>query len=303
MNETKLPPIRQQGPNGKQQKSGKGLVWLATIASMAALVMAGISLWLSWPAPPPPEPVYADPGTYITYRDRELEILENVPINVYDEALFQRQEDGWVTYHGAQVGIDVSSHQKEIDWQQVAAAGIDFAMIRVGYRGYGAEGKIVLDTYYRENIEGALREGLDVGVYFFSQAMNVWEMEQETSTFLDAIKDYDITYPVVFDWEYVASSAARTRHITGEEVTLMTRHFCEIAQAAGYTPAVYFNQDMGYLHLDIEDLVQYPFWLAEYRTPPQFYYHFDMLQYTDRARVPGIEGQVDMNLSFVNFAE
>lgn len=97
--------------------------------------------------------------------------------------------------------MDVSVHQGTIDWQQVADAGFDFAMIRVGYRGYGTEGNMRGDTQFVNNVQGALDAGLDVGIYYFSQAITVEEARQEAAYVIEQIAPYRITYPVAFDWE------------------------------------------------------------------------------------------------------
>ena len=120
---------------------------------------------------------------------------------------------------------------------------------------------------------------------------------------LDALGGTKLEYPVVFDWERITSGdTARTDGLSGKAVTLCAKAFCDTVAAAGYTPAVYFNQTLGYLSLELEDLDEYSFWLASYNSKPGFHYHFDMWQYTSNGRVPGIQGDVDLNLSFRNFA-
>ena len=114
-------------------------------------------------------------------------------------------------------GVDVSVHQGEIDWTKVADAGIEFAMIRVGYRGYGSEGKMMGDTYFQRNIQGALDAGLKVGVYYFSQAVTVEEAREEAAYVLEQIAPYPISYPVVFDWERQNYSGSRTQKIPDTE--------------------------------------------------------------------------------------
>ena len=142
-------------------------------------------------------------GDYITYGSYQVEILEDVPRNPYDDNLFFTGEDGRTYYASADyevlTGIDVSAWQEDIDWQLVAQQDIDYVMLRVGYRGY-TEGNIRLDPYFYQNIEGALAAGLEVGVYFFSQAVTVEEALEEARFVLDCIAGYDISFPVVFDW-------------------------------------------------------------------------------------------------------
>ena len=242
---------------------------------------------------------------YITYESYQIEILEDVPRNPYDDALFFTGEDGRMYYasenYEVLTGIDVSAWQEDIDWQLVAEQGIDYVMLRVGYRGY-TEGNIKLDPYFQQNIEGALAAGLDVGVYFFSQAVTVEEALEEARFVLDSIAGYDISFPVVFDWEPVASDYARTNGLSTDILCEAANAFCAAVESAGYTPMIYFNLFAGYLKYDLSKVADYDFWLAQYSDTPSFYYHFQMWQYTSGGSVAGIKGGVDMNISFVNYA-
>ena len=196
-------------------------------------------------------------------------------------------------------GIDVSYYQGKIDWKKVKASGIEFAMIRLGYRGYGEEGKLVEDKMAFENIEGALDAGLQVGVYFFSQAITVEEAVEEAEFVLKRIKVYDITMPVVYDWEYI-SEEARTAKMDRRTLTDCYKAFCEKITQAGYTAMAYFNTYQSRQLMYLHELEDYPFWLALYSDRMTFPYRFEMWQYTDSGIVPGIEGKVDINLLFTD---
>ena len=196
-------------------------------------------------------------------------------------------------------GIDVSYYQGQIDWEKVKASGIEFAMIRLGYRGYGQEGKLVEDKMAFKNLEGALDAGLQVGVYFFSQAITVEEAVEEAEFVLKRIKVYDITMPVVFDWEYI-SEEARTAKMDRRTLTDCYKAFCDKIAEAGYTPMSYFNTYQSRQLMYLHELEDYPFWLALYSDRMTYPYRFEMWQYTDSGRVPGIEGNVDINLYFVD---
>ena len=198
---------------------------------------------------------------------------------------------------GTMPGIDVSYYQGKIDWEKVKASGIEFAIIRLGYRGYGQEGKLVEDQMAYENLEGALDAGLKVGVYFFSQAITVEEALEEAEFVLTRIKNYDITMPVVYDWEYV-SEEARTANMDPRTLTDCYLAFCEKIQEAGYTPMPYFNSYQSRNLMYLTELEEYPFWLALYSDRMTYPYRVEMWQYTDSGRVPGIEGYVDLNLMF-----
>ena len=196
-------------------------------------------------------------------------------------------------------GVDVSYYQGKIDWEKVKASGIEFAIVRLGYRGYGEEGKLVEDKLAFENIEGALEAGLKVGVYFFSQAISVEEAREEAEFVLERIEGYDITMPVIYDWEYI-SEEARTADMDRRTLTDCYIAFCEKIEAAGYTPMPYFNTYQSRDLMNLYELERWPFWLALYSSRMTFPYRIEMWQYTDSGKVPGIEGNVDLNLFFVD---
>lgn len=231
----------------------------------------------------------------------------SVPANTYAAEDFV-SADGFLTYQGdapSYVGVDVSSYQGEIDWQKVAGAGVRFAVIRAGYRGY-TEGVLHEDAYFRQNMEGALDAGLEVGVYFFSQALNEREAREEAAFLLDLIQDYEITYPVVFDWEQQSAETSRTRETDGETQTRCAIAFCRAVERAGYLPMVYFNPSKGYTELELAQLLDWPFWLAHYTedwSATGFRYDFAMWQYTSDGQVDGITGKVDLDLCLTDFSE
>ena len=226
----------------------------------------------------------------------------SVPVNPYhaDDYYYHSGFLACAKSEVSRVGVDVSSHQQEIDWQAVADAGVDFAIVRVGYRGY-SDGEIFTDSMAGQNLRGALDAGLDVGVYFFSQAVTEQEAREEAWFVLDTIDGLPIRYPVLFDWEGVADDAARTDEVTGPEMTRFAQAFCEEAERAGYTAGVYFNQSYGYNSLDLRALNGYEFWLAEYDEAQSFAYEVQLWQYDYQGRVPGIETTVDLNLCYKDY--
>ena len=222
--------------------------------------------------------------------------------NPYDASDFY-QDGGYVRCTASPVsrtGIDVSSHQGAIDWQAVADAGIEFAIIRVGYRGYGT-GTIEEDTSYYTNIEGALAAGLQVGVYFYSQAITTAEAREEAQFVLNHLGGYEITYPVIFDWEQ-SSEAERTASLDNTALTDCAIAFCDTIEALGYRAGCYFNQYFGYDRFDLRRLDDYCLWLAEYNSYPSFLYNVQLWQYSQSGQVPGIDTAVDLNLCLVDFA-
>lgn len=226
--------------------------------------------------------------------------VDSLPKNTYSTDGFY-ERDGIKRYYYAGLsgvaGIDVSSYQGDIDWQAVHDAGIAFAIIRVGYRGY-ATGELDLDNCYEENMQGALDAGLKVGVYFFSQALTEEEAVEEANFVLEWIDGYDIQYPVIFDWEEMDSVQARTDEMNMLLLTSCALAFCQTIEDAGYKAGVYFNQTYGYQQFNLPSLQDYVFWLAQYEDTPSFVYDFQIWQYSNEGTVPGIEEKVDLNIAF-----
>jgi GH25 family lysozyme M1 (1,4-beta-N-acetylmuramidase) len=224
-----------------------------------------------------------------TYVQENLQILEN--------GEYQYMENGLAI---TRKGVDVSYHQGAIDWTRVAATGVEYAILRVGYRGYGT-GALMADEQFEANIQGALSAGLKVGVYFFSQAINEAEVLEEANFVLEQIAPYKVDYPVIIDVEKVSDSAARMNLITVEERTNLVKVFVQKVAEAGYHPMIYHNMEMAALMLHMEELEEYDKWFAYYN--PELYYPYDyqMWQYSAAGRVDGIEGDVDMNISFKNW--
>lgn len=196
-------------------------------------------------------------------------------------------------------GIDVSKWNKEIDWDKVKAAGVDYAIIRVGYRG-SSTGSLVEDPYYNTNIRGALASGLKVGVYFFTQAVNEVEAVEEASMVLRLVKDFELTYPVFIDTEG-AGGSGRADGLDQETRTLVCEAFCRTIQNAGYQAGVYASRNWLNHNLETARLENYNIWLAEYRSVPLYQGYYQMWQYTSKGRVDGIKGNVDMNISYLGF--
>lgn len=225
---------------------------------------------------------------------------ELLPKNDYDLEAFSEQ-DGFLSYDDgtrtASLGVDVSVYQGQIDWQAVREAGVEFAIIRLGYRGY-TSGGLYLDDYYLQNIEGAQVAGIQTGVYFFSQAIDEEEAREEAEYVLQWVDGYDVSLPVFYDWE-LTTQEARTAGMDSEAVTACAAAFCQTIEEAGWDAGVYFGQHTGYQLLNLLELQDYAFWLAEYADTPSFRYQFAWWQYTESGTVPGIETPVDLNLRFL----
>lgn len=199
----------------------------------------------------------------------------------------------------AKLGIDVSKWNQEIDWEAVKNAGIEFAIIRCGYRG-ASTGALVIDPRYKENIEGAISAGIPVGVYFFTQALDEVEAVEEASMVIRLIEDYDVDYPVFLDSES-AGGRGRADGLDSEERTKAHRAFLQTIEAAGYETGVYASRNWLNDRIDMTRLSDYRIWLAEYADAPtydEYYYH--MWQYTSKGTVDGISTNVDLNLCYMN---
>lgn len=227
---------------------------------------------------------------------------EGVPISTFQAEEFSA--DGqYIRYSGtaytAKTGIDVSEHQQEIDWQQVKDAGIEFAMIRAGYRG-STQGGLYTDEYFHRNMQGALDAGVEVGAYFFSQATSRAEAVAEATYLKALLEPYQsrITMPVVFDWEETGSPDARTAGIENQRITDCADAFCNAVGEMGYVPLVYLNRHMGYYQYDLAALMNYNLWFAAPDTYPDFHYRHVMWQYSFEGQVPGIPTAVDLDLYF-----
>ena len=221
----------------------------------------------------------------------------NVPRNRFGPEDFEYGEDGYLTCTAepCMLGIDVSSYQGKIDWQQVKAAGISFVMIRVGGRGYGQAGNLFADQKAQEYYAGAKQAGLLVGAYFFSQALNTEEALEEAKFALELTKDWEMDLPLAFDWEFV-NDDGRSATSDMYTVAMCTRAFCDEIRLAGRDAMVYVSMWFGYPYF--EEFQDYPTWIALYTDEMDYAYEFRMWQYTASGSVPGIKGDVDMNIYF-----
>ena len=194
-------------------------------------------------------------------------------------------------------GVDVSQYQEEVDWQQVYEGGFDFAFVRIGYRG-NTSGELYADELAWQHLTGAKEAGLDVGVYFYSQAISPEEAVEEARWCLDFLGDTALDLPVVYDWEWVGSDA-RTANMDRETLTDCVQAFCETIEEAGYRSMIYFNSHVSRDLLDLQTLQGRPFWFAQYKDAMDYEYKVDIWQYTETGTVPGIKGKVDIDLMFL----
>lgn len=246
--------------------------------------------------------------TLVTYQDGStewVEINDKLAANSYDTAKFVYQNPEMKYYvNGKQAswfGVDISGKQGIVDFEKLKGAGVDFVMIKVGGRGYSS-GNIVLDSSYKDYMNGAKNAGLGIGVYFYSQAVDKDEIYEEADTLLELIKDYPIKYPVVFDMESVEGDVARTDALDVSTRTELARIFLKTIKAEGYTPMLYGDKEWLVTKLDLEKLQDYDVWLSQEADTPDYPYEYTMWQYNKSGTVSGISGTAGLNISLVNYS-
>lgn len=195
------------------------------------------------------------------------------------------------------MGIDVSHHQGKINWAQVKASGVEFAIIRVGYRGQ-TSGGIYEDAYFKTNMNGAISNGIKVGVYFYSTAINENEALEEAAWVVKKIAPYSITYPVVYDFEDF--NAKRCVNVGGAQATSNALTYLNFVKANGYEPMMYANKNDITTKMSRSSF-SCKFWLAHYTSQTDYTGNVNMWQYTSKGTVPGISGWVDMNIAYFNY--
>ena len=278
--------------------------------------------WDMYPEPTPaPQPTEEpeteeedDPSTdgkhtLVQYADGEEEwvlISPYLPKHEYDFTKLVCQSELMKYYENGKqtsfVGADISKLQDYVDFGKLKKAGIDFVMLRVGARGYGT-GQLILDERFSENIKRATDAGLEVGVYFFSQAISEAEAVEEANMVIQNISEYKITYPVAFDMELIENDSARTDVLTRAEKTTVTKAFLDTVAAAGYKTMIYGNKEWLIKEIDMSKLTAYDVWLSQAGDIPDYPYRFAMWQYNFEGSVDGIAGYVGLNICFINYAE
>lgn len=235
-----------------------------------------------------------------------VDINKDIPKNKYDysnltyqKPLMSYKEDGKIV---SKCGIDISANQGEVDFSKLKKAGCDFVMIKVGARGYSS-GNIVMDMNYQDNLKAAKKAGLDIGVYFCSQAVSKAEAREEADELLDAISGYSVKYPVVFAMENVDDDMARIEALEMTDRTQIARAFMDRVEDAGYKPMIYGDKEWLLTMVDMEELQDYDVWFAQDSDKPEYPYQFGMWQYDSDASIKGISGDAAMIMSFKDYAK
>lgn len=247
--------------------------------------------------------------TCITYEDGSTEwllISPYLPANPYDftglvcqSGIMKYYEDGKKVSH---FGVDISKYQDYVDFGKLKKAGVEYVMIRVGARGYGT-GQLVMDEYFLDNCKRATDAGLDIGLYFFSQAISEEEAVEEANMVLESIGDYEVNYPIAFDMEYIKNDESRIDLLTKTQKTDIAKKFMDTIKEAGYVPMLYGSKEWLLKQVDISKLTAYDIWLSQNEDIPDYPYHFTMWQYDTQAMIDGIAGYADLNISFIDYSE
>lgn len=232
-----------------------------------------------------------------------------IPRNSYNPDNFVI-EDGFMAYYNengekiSHVGVDLSYHNNKVDFKKLADSPVEFVMLRCGYRGY-TEGGLIEDERFKEYAKAANENNLKLGVYFFTQAITEQEAISEADYVIKLIENYDISYPVAFDIEYVEDEEARTNTalLSREDLSKICIAFCERIKEAGYYPMIYASENWIRRKLDVSMLKEYDFWAPQYLEKNDFLYDFTIWQYTDSGNAPGVEGSCDLNVSMVDYAK
>ncbi|MCM1266337.1 MAG: glycoside hydrolase family 25 protein [Bacteroidales bacterium] len=249
--------------------------------------------------------------TLITNRNGEEEWLLISPYLEKNTLDFTKMEDnaGLKRYmeNGRKisyVGADISKHTGKIHFPSLKAAGLDYVMIRLGSRGYSS-GQIALDENFKENIDGALEAGLDVGIYFYSQAITQDEAVQEANFVVQNLEPYrgKVKYPVAFNMGFVSNDQSRIEGLGREDKTTVTLSFLEAVRAAGYVPMVYGDKEWLLKEVDLAKLTDYDIWLSQEEEIPDYPYRYAMWQYNTDGVLNGIDGGADLNICFIGYSE
>lgn len=325
VNHKQKPPRQPQSPQQSAvgMAAGDNYTDTADLIGDSSLTPDDFDFWDMYPQTTPepepeaeatPAPQELDPATdgkhtLVVDRDGKEEwvlISPYLPKHEYDftklvcqSELMKYYEDGkQVSF----VGVDISEAEGYVDFNKLKKAGIDFVMLRAGARGYSS-GQLVLDEYFSDNIKRATDAKLEVGLYFFSQAINEVEAVQEAQVVLNLLEGYNIRYPVAFDMEYVSNDTSRVEAVSRADKTTIAKAFLDMIKAAGYEPVIYGDKQWLIKQIDLSKLTGYDVWLSQLEDVPDYPYRFSMWQYSRDGSIDGISGNANLNISFIDYSE
>lgn len=246
----------------------------------------------------------------VSYKDGTeewLEISEKIPLHNYDFTKMKITNGKMTYYEGnkklSRLGVELSEENGEVDFEALKQSGIDFVMLKVGSRGYET-GLIRQDEKFSDNIAAAIDAGLEVGVYFCSQAISAEEAVQEAEFVENALLSYRITYPVAFRMDSIVNDVARTDILDEEQKTQVAEAFLHDMERAGYSVILYGSRDWLLTEILPEELLaDTDVWLAEQAAIPEYPYQFKMWEYAGDGSVNGVQGEVNYTISFVDYSK
>lgn len=318
VNRDKFVKTEQPVPSGvvEEEESGPDL---DALISGSTLVSSDLDIWDDYADEDEPEESFEEPSeeeeadenagkTLIERADGTTEwvpVSKYMPQNVYDRAGFAML-DGRMYYYeeGACIsftGVEISKSQGYVDYNEVKRDGVDYAIIRLGQRGY-TTGQLTLDDYYADNMKRATDAGLDVGVSFYSQAITLEEAEEEAEMVLQYLEGYEVRYPVVFHMEHIENEVSRIDGLTKEEKTRIANAFLAKIEAAGYVGMIKADKEWLFDDINYAALSNYQIWLDQHKDLPDYPYRFGMWNYTGTGAVDGIEGSVNLSISFMDYS-
>lgn len=261
------------------------------------------------PAPQENDPSTDGKHTLVVGADGKEEwvlISPYLPKHDYDFTRLVLQSDLMKYYEDGRqvsfVGVDISKAEGYVDFNKLKKAGVDFVMLRVGARGYSS-GQIVIDEYFSDNIKRATDAKLEVGLYFFSQAVTEAEAIEEALVVLQQLTGYTVKYPIAFDMEYVDNDTSRVEGLSRAEKTAVAKAFLDTVKAGGYEPMIYGDKYWLIKQIDLSKLTDYDVWLSQLEDVPDYPYRFSMWQYDRSTPIDGIAGNASLNISFIDYSE
>lgn len=261
------------------------------------------------PEPQEPDPATDGRHTLVVDKDGKEEwvlISPYLPKHEYDFTKLVCQSDLMKYYEDSRlvsfVGVDISKAEGYVDFNKLKKAGVDFVMLRVGARGYSS-GQLVIDEYFSDNIKRASDAKLEIGLYFFSQAVTEAEAIEEANLVLQQIEGFTVRYPIAIDMEYVDNDTSRIEGVSRADKTTITKAFLDTVQAAGYEPMIYGDKQWLVKQIDLSKLTGYDVWLSQLEDVPDYPYRFSMWQYSRSVSLDGISGYANLNISFIDYSE
>ncbi len=247
--------------------------------------------------------------TKIVYADGETEwvkINPRIEKHSYDFTKLVCQSDIMKYYvdgkQASYAGVEISEEQDYVDFGKLKKEGISFVMLRVGARRYST-GQIMEDDYFADNIKRATDAGLDIGVYFFSQAITEAEAEEEAKWVLDMVKEYELEYPIVYKMTYISNDSSRIDDLSKDEKTKIALKFLDTVEDGGYVPMMYGTKEWLIKQVNLSRFEDYDIWLSQNGDLPDYPYRFAVWQYASDGDVEGISGGANMLISFIDYSE